>query len=120
MGVNSLPKTVTRQRRGCDLNPYPSAPESSKLTTRIRSHPFTGKLFAAMHACYEARKKARSAKSRREFETVDNSGDYFLRFSSFSAKLVGATSSGGFLVLRGIKELNQFHAIVFDVVRSRA
>jgi len=56
-------------------------------------------------------KKARSAKSRREFETVNNSGDYFLRFSSFSEKLVGATSSGGFLVLRGIKELNQFHAI---------
>ena len=24
MGVNSLPKTVTRQRRGCDLNPGPS------------------------------------------------------------------------------------------------
>jgi len=23
MGVNSLPKTVTRQRRGCDLNPGP-------------------------------------------------------------------------------------------------
>ena len=33
MGVNSLPKTVTRQRRGCDLNPDPSAPESSTLTT---------------------------------------------------------------------------------------
>jgi len=33
MGVNSLPKTVTRQRRGCDLNPGPSAPESSTLTT---------------------------------------------------------------------------------------
>ena len=32
MGVNSLPKTVTRQRRGCDLSP--SAPESSTLTTR--------------------------------------------------------------------------------------
>jgi len=31
--VNSLPKTVTRQRRGCDLNPGPSAPESSTLTT---------------------------------------------------------------------------------------
>jgi len=29
MGVNSLPKTVTRQRRGCDLNPGPSAPKSS-------------------------------------------------------------------------------------------
>ena len=26
MGVNSLPKTVSRQRRECDLNPGPSAP----------------------------------------------------------------------------------------------
>jgi len=33
--VNSLPKTVTRQRRGCDLNPGPSAPESRTLTTRL-------------------------------------------------------------------------------------
>jgi len=39
MGVNSLPKTVTRQRRGCDLNSGPSAPESSTLTTRLPSHP---------------------------------------------------------------------------------
>jgi len=39
MGVNSLPKTVTRQRRDCDLNPGPSAPESSTLTTRLPSHP---------------------------------------------------------------------------------
>jgi len=39
MGVNSLPKTVTRQRRGCDLNLGPSAPESSMLTTRLPSHP---------------------------------------------------------------------------------
>ena len=38
-GVNSLPKTVTRQRRGCDLNPGPSAPESSTLATRLPSHP---------------------------------------------------------------------------------
>jgi len=38
MGVNNLPKTVTRQRRGCDLNPGPSAPESSTLTTRLPSH----------------------------------------------------------------------------------
>jgi len=38
MGVNSLPKTVTRQRRGCDLIPGPSAPESSTLTTRLPSH----------------------------------------------------------------------------------
>jgi len=39
MGVNSLPKTVTRQRSGCDLNPGPSAPESSTLTTRLPNHP---------------------------------------------------------------------------------
>jgi len=39
MGVNSLPKTVTGQRRGCDLNPGPTAPESSTLTTRLPSHP---------------------------------------------------------------------------------
>ena len=32
MGVNSLPKTVTRQCRGCDLNAGPTAPESSTLT----------------------------------------------------------------------------------------
>ena len=42
-GVKSLPKTVTGQRRDCDLNPGPSAPESSTLTTRIPSHPrYTG------------------------------------------------------------------------------
>jgi len=39
MGVNSLPKTVTRQRRDCDLNPGPTVPESSTLTTRLPSHP---------------------------------------------------------------------------------
>jgi len=35
MGVNSLPKTVTRQHRDCDFNPGPSAPESSTLNTRL-------------------------------------------------------------------------------------
>ena len=39
MGVNSLPKTVTRQRRDYDLNPGPSATESSTLTTGLPSHP---------------------------------------------------------------------------------
>ena len=34
----SLPKTVTRQRRGCDLNPGPTVPESSTLTPRLLSH----------------------------------------------------------------------------------
>jgi len=37
--VNSLPKTVTRQRRDCDINPGPAAPESSTLTTRLPSYP---------------------------------------------------------------------------------
>ena len=37
--MNSLPKTVTRQRRSCDLNPGPFAPESSTLTTRLLRHP---------------------------------------------------------------------------------
>jgi len=40
MGVSSLPKIVTRQRRGCDLNLGPSAPESSTLATRLPSHPY--------------------------------------------------------------------------------
>jgi len=39
MGVNSLPKTVIWQRRGCDLNPGPFASESSTLTTRLPSQP---------------------------------------------------------------------------------
>ena len=37
MGVNSLPKTVMRQRRGCDLNPGPSAPESCTLPLGYRA-----------------------------------------------------------------------------------
>ena len=41
MGVNSLPKTVARQRRDCDSNPGPSVPESSTLTTRLPQPPLT-------------------------------------------------------------------------------
>jgi len=59
MGVNCLPKTVTRQRGGCDLNPGPSAPESSTLTTRLPSHPGTvqsQKTFAShKKLCYRRR-----------------------------------------------------------------
>ena len=36
--MNSLPKTVTRQCRDCDLNPGPYAPESSTLIL-LPSHP---------------------------------------------------------------------------------
>ena len=45
MGVNSLTKTVTRQRRDCDLNPGPSAPESSTLTTRLPNRPLCREQF---------------------------------------------------------------------------
>jgi len=48
MGVNRLPKTVTRQRRDCDLSPGPSAPESSTLTTRLPSHPVYVDLIARL------------------------------------------------------------------------
>ena len=40
--MNSLPKTVTGQRRDCDLNPGPSAPESGPLSTQLPSHPRGG------------------------------------------------------------------------------
>ena len=39
--MNSLPKTVSRQHRGRDLNQGPSVPESSTVTTRLLSHPMT-------------------------------------------------------------------------------
>ena len=39
--MNSLPMTVTRQRRGCDLNPGPSAAESSTLITRLLGYRAT-------------------------------------------------------------------------------
>jgi len=38
-GMKGVPKTVTRQCRGCNLNPGATAPESSMLTTRLLSHP---------------------------------------------------------------------------------
>jgi len=44
--VNSLPKTVTRQRRDCDLNLGPSAPESSTLnhSAAVFSFSVSGRL----------------------------------------------------------------------------
>jgi len=42
-GCEQFAKTVTRQRRDCDLNPCPSAPESNRLTTRLSSHPHYNK-----------------------------------------------------------------------------
>ena len=44
-GVNSLLKAVTRQRRGRNLNPGRSAPESSTQTTRLPRDPMLQYLF---------------------------------------------------------------------------
>jgi len=60
MGVNSLPKTVTRQRRGWDLNPDTTAPESSTLTTRLPSHPTTLVLLTAPRVDSQVRSTAAS------------------------------------------------------------
>jgi len=49
--VNSLPKTVTRQCRDCDLNPGPSAPESSTLTTPVLRRTVCRQGSAAGHEC---------------------------------------------------------------------
>ena len=38
VGVNNLPKVVTRQRRGRELNSQPASCKSSALATRLPSH----------------------------------------------------------------------------------
>jgi len=39
VGVNNLPKVVTRQRRGRELNSQPATCKSNALATRLPSHP---------------------------------------------------------------------------------
>ena len=68
MGVNSLPKTVTRQRRGCDLNQGPSAPESSTLTTRLPSHP--NRVSAYCCCCDGVTNKQQDARCNQPSETA--------------------------------------------------
>ena len=64
--MNSLPKNVTRQRRDCDLNPGPSAPESSTLTTRLP------KIFDKYLSHYE----------RQTLDTADTCPPHFIRNES--------------------------------------
>jgi len=86
MGVNSLPKTVTRQLRGCDLNPGPSAPESGTLTTRLPNHP-----------CAQ--------KSRSTVRQMRGVGAEMLRHAGQSCPWVGLTHGFGWL---GWVEIFQF------------
>ena len=39
--MNSLPKTVTRQHRSCNLNPGPTVPKSNTLTTWLLTTLFS-------------------------------------------------------------------------------
>ena len=39
VGVNNLPKVVSRQRRGRELNSQPASCKSNALATRLPSHP---------------------------------------------------------------------------------
>ena len=39
VGVNNLPKVVTRQRRGLELNSQPASCKSNAIATRLPSHP---------------------------------------------------------------------------------
>jgi len=52
MGVNSLPKTVTRQHRDCDLNPNPTAPESSMLHSATERSSLVGHAYIAVIMCF--------------------------------------------------------------------
>ena len=52
--MNSLPKTVTRQRRDCYLNLGSSAPESSTLTTRFRCTDDVMHGIRLYDSCYES------------------------------------------------------------------
>ena len=56
MGVNSLPKTVAQQHRGCELNPGPSAPESQHANhsaTKPATGPGSGPVATQKYASSE-------------------------------------------------------------------
>jgi len=89
MGVNSLPKTVTRQRRDRDLNPGPSAPESSTLTTRLPSHG--------------VKKVKKTVASVRGSTVKSTSPLKYVRFSPKFLCILGRGSAGPLPALRYVK-----------------
>ena len=73
MGVNNLPKTVTRQRRSCDLNPGPSAPESSTLTTQLGQDIFARAQIPILGSViYSALNQMKTEKNRTGNEKTKN------------------------------------------------
>jgi len=77
-GCEQFERTDTRQRRGCDLNPGPSAPESSTLTTRLPSHPASGQTLSLtlMTVCEDI-------KDRRYVFSTTHCADYSVQCASF-------------------------------------
>ena len=91
--MSSLPKTVTQQRRDCDLNPGPTAPESSALTTRVPRHPHpcvvflsvlvTLPIYALCHSNFVSRKRHVTVLAVRRRVTLTAAGVTVL-FCSFA------------------------------------
>ena len=52
VGVKNLPKVVTRQRRGWELNSQPWSCKSNALTTRLPSHLYVSGV-CVLCVCYE-------------------------------------------------------------------
>jgi len=94
MGVNSLPKTVTRQRRGCDLKPGPTAPEYSTLATRLPSSDLL-----VIVLCDSAECEARRLQKERERE------------DALQQRLIHQTPSAAD---RPHQQLHQHHSAVFQ------
>ena len=70
MGVNSLPMTVTRQRRGCDFNPGPSAPEKNHSAIEPPL-PLLPSLVVAYRALYVHFRLQTEHRDRKCADTID-------------------------------------------------
>ena len=66
--VNRLPKTVTRRRRGCDLNPGPTVPESSTLKAKFH---YTSLIYCTLFTDHQT-------------VVIHSSRDVFFQFSTLS------------------------------------
>jgi len=100
MGVNSLPKTVTRQRRGCDLNLGPRAPESGTLTTRLPSHHMVSfypyyAMLARVISISAARAQAAADVNRRDRQ-IGRTSDRHKEPASHTMRAASITVSRGF------------------------
>jgi len=96
MGVNSLPKTVMRQRRGCDLNPGPSAPESSTLNTRLLSHPYDTRCY--FNVC----SKANIGQLNLPLGTINNKSTEFSQITLHINRFMHKRKVVAFFLLQGV------------------